>query len=464
MLNRENLHPYQEECVKHIVKNPYCGVFLEMGLGKTVSTLTALRQLIDGLEISRVLIVAPKRVAETVWEEETQRWSHLSSFRVSKVIGDPKARKKSLFKTDAELYIVSRDNIGWLAKTLVQEGKLNYFDTVVADELSSFKNRATERFKALNTLRPHIFRFIGLTGTPSPNSLMDLWPQIFLMDRGERLGKSITRYRNDYFLPAARSGMIVYSYSLRKGADQLIFNRINDICMSMKAVDYLQMPELIENFVEIPMPDELRKQYEKFERDMIMGLGTENEITAVNAAGLSNKLLQFANGAMYDDEKQVIPIHTLKLEALKEIIEDNPGKPVLVAWTYRFDRDRIMEYLSGYDIRELDGAEEINAWNRGEVPVMLAHPASAGHGLNLQAGGNIIVWFGQTWSLELYQQFNARLFRQGQKNGVVVHHLVLKGSHDEDVIAALKRKDKRQDALMESLKAKFDCYKNLFER
>ena len=332
---------------------------------------------------------------------------------------------------------------------------------LVIDELSSFKNHQSQRFKALRLARPWIKRVVGLTGTPAPNGLIDLWPQIYLMDRGERLGKTITKYRSTYFTPGRSNGYVVYNYNLQGGAEQAIRNKIGDICISMQAQDYLQMPMLTNNIVKLRMPKDLLDAYRKFEKDNIMKLvNTDNEveITALNAAGLSNKLLQFANGAIYDEDKNVYPIHDIKLEALEEIVEEACGKPVLVAWTYQFDRDRIMSYLSKYKPRELKTAKDIQDWNAGKVQLMLAHPASAGHGLNLQAGGNIIVWFGLTWSLELYQQFNARLYRQGQKQGVIIHHLCMTQTHDEDVISALRNKDKVQMSLMNSIKAKIDKY------
>ena len=332
---------------------------------------------------------------------------------------------------------------------------------LVIDELSSFKNHQSQRFKALRLARPWIKRVVGLTGTPAPNGLIDLWPQIYLMDRGERLGKTITKYRSTYFTPGRSNGYVVYNYNLQGGAEQAIRNRIGDICISMQAQDYLHMPMLTNNVIRLSMPDDIQDAYYKFEKDSIMKLvniNNEVEITALNAAGLSNKLLQFANGAIYDENKNVYPIHDIKLKALEEIVEEACGKPVLVAWTYQFDRDRIMTYLSKYKPRELKTAKDIQDWNAGKVQLMLAHPASAGHGLNLQAGGNIIVWFGLTWSLELYQQFNARLYRQGQKQGVIIHHLCMNQTHDEDVMLALRNKDRVQMSLMNSIKAKIDNY------
>ena len=458
MLKETDLHEYQKKAVEHIITHKYCGLFLEMGLGKTVSTLTAVEKLMyDYLEVNSVLVIAPKRVAETVWAEEAQNWEHLQHLTFSKIIGTEKQRLEAFHKK-ADIHIISRDNIAWLCG--ICASNLPY-DMLVIDELSSFKNHQSQRFKALRLARPWIKRVVGLTGTPAPNGLIDLWPQIYLMDRGERLGKTITKYRSTYFTPGRSNGYVVYNYNLQGGAEQAIRNKIGDICISMQAQDYLNMPMLTNNYVKLKMPKDILAAYHKFEKDSIMkliNLDNEVEITALNAAGLSNKLLQFANGAIYDEDKNVYPIHDIKLEALEEIVEEACGKPVLVAWTYQFDRDRIMKYPSKYKPRELKTAKDIQDWNDGKVQLMLAHPASAGHGLNLQAGGNIIVWFGLTWSLELYQQFNARLYRQGQKQGVIIHHLYMAQTHDEDVILALKIKDRVLMSLMNSIKAKIDYY------
>ena len=334
---------------------------------------------------------------------------------------------------------------------------------IVVDELSSFKSYKSQRWKALKLTQPCFKRFVGLTGTPAPNSLIDLWPQIYLMDRGTRLGKTITAYRSMYFRPGKSNGNVVYSYDLLPESDRLIHEKISDICISMKSQDYLKLPERTDNFISLSMPDELYDKYIDFEKDKVIELfepedGEEKEINAVNAAALCNKLLQFANGAIYDEDRNVYEVHDTKLEALKEIIDDANGKSVLVAWSFQHDRDRIMKYLKAYKPRELKKPQDIIDWNSGKVQVMLAHPASAGHGLNLQAGGNIIVWFGLTWSLELFQQFNARLYRQGQKNNVIIHYLVMKGTYDDEVIMALRRKDKRQSALMDSIKARIEKY------
>lgn len=461
MLTENNLHNYQKACVEHIIDNPFCGVFLDMGLGKTVSTLTAVNYLMnDYCEINSTLVIAPKRVAESVWQEEADKWNHLKHLRFSKIIG-PEAKRIEALKAKADVYIISRDNIAWLC-ALYGGGKLP-FDMIIIDELSSFKSYKSLRFKALRASQPYLKRLVGLTGTPAPNGLIDLWPQIYLMDRGARLEKTISRYREKYFRPGRTNGHVVYSYSLMENSENQIHEKISDICISMKAEDYLQMPLRTDNFIKLRMSEALKKQYQDFEKNKVLELINSNdeasEINVVNAAALSNKLLQFANGAIYDENRGVHGVHDIKLEALKEIVENSQGQPILVAWTFQFDRDRIKEALKAYSPRELKTNKDIEDWNAGKIQVMLAHPASAGHGLNLQAGGSIIVWYGQTWSLELYQQFNARLYRQGQQNHVIINHLILEGSHDEDVVFALKHKDKKQNNLMNSIKAKIERYK-----
>jgi SNF2 family DNA or RNA helicase len=436
-----------------------------MGLGKTVSTLTAINTLMyDYCEIGRVLVIAPKRVTESVWQEEAEKWGHLQHLSFSKIIGSEAQRMKAL-NTEADIHLISRDNIAWLC-ALYGGGPLPY-DMVVIDELSSFKSHKAQRFKALRSCRPFLRRLVGLTGTPAPNGLIDLWPQMYLIDRGDRLEKTITRYRDKYFKPGKTNGHIVYSYTLCENSEKLIHQKIGDVCISMKADDYLTMPLRTDNYIELLMPPALLQKYQEFEKESVLEVvdsdGDKSEVSAVNAAALSNKLLQFANGAVYEvtpeGDRKVHEVHDVKLDALKDIVEDANGQPVLVAWTFQFDRDRIMEHLKAYKPRELKTNKDIEEWNAGKIQVLLAHPASAGHGLNLQAGGNIIVWYGQTWSLELYQQFNARLYRQGQQKGVVVNHLVVKGTHDMDVIRALQSKDKKQNNLMSSIKAKIENYK-----
>lgn len=466
-MNVQDLHNYQKVCIKHIIDHPFCGVFLDMGLGKTISTLTAIESLkYDYCEISTVLVVAPKRVAETVWEEEAKNWDHTRHLKFSKIIGTERQRIAAI-KVKADIYVISRDNIAWLCSLFA--AKLPY-DMLVIDELSSFKAHQTQRFKSLRLARPWFKRVVGLTGTPAPNGLINLWSQMYLIDRGQRLEKTISAYRSRYFKPGASNGYVVYSYNLLSDSEKLIHEKIKDICISMRAEDYLEMPERIDNFVKVILPDKLQDMYKNFEKESIITLADEMKnngtatVNAVNAAALTNKLLQFANGAMYDENRNVVPIHDLKLEALKEIIESSDGKPVLVAWTYQFDRDRIMSYFRNLKPRELKTAQDINDWNAGKIQLMLAHPASAGHGINLQAGGNIIVWFGLTWSLELYQQFNARLYRQGQKQRTIIHHIVASGTEDENVVKALKSKDKMQNNLMNSIKAKLEVYKAFINR
>lgn len=459
-MNESNLHGYQKAAIDHIMKNTHSGLFLEMGLGKTVSTLTAIKKLMfEELEISRTLVIGPKRVVENVWDAECEKWEHLKNLRVSKIIGTVSERKKALRK-DADIYLVSRDNIAWLCG--LYGGSMLPFDMLVIDELSSFKNPQSVRFKALRGVQPSFKRVVGLTGTPAPNGLIDLWSQIYLLDRGERLGKFITRYREEYFRPGKRNGAIVYKYDLVKGGEARIHEKISDICLSMKAEDYLNLPKRIENIIKIVLPPDIQAKYDAFEKDQILqlfsGQPEDEAITAVNAAALSNKLLQFANGAIYDENKDWHEVHDLKIEALKEIIEDANGKSVLVAWTYRHDLYRIQEALKKYKPRELKSDKDIKDWNDGKIRVLMMHPASGGHGLNLQAGGHIIVWFGQTWSLELEQQFNARLDRQGQKNAVIVHKLMATKTLDVDVIRAQRNKNAKQNSLMEAIKARIEEY------
>lgn len=444
-------YDYQNYASEFIIKNPYCGLILDMGLGKTVITLSALWELIlDYFTVGRVLVIAPKRVAEDTWSREFLKWDHLTGLKISKVLGTKQQREDAL-KAEADIFIINRENVAWL----VENHKWN-FDTVVIDELSSFKSNKAQRFKALKKVRPQIKRMVGLTGTPSPNSLIDLWPQMYLLDMGERLGRYITGYRERFFVPDKRNKEIIYSYKLRPGAEQKIYSLISDICISMKACDYLQMPERIDSQVEVTMSDKEQKFYDQLENDMVLTVG-EDELDAVNAAALSNKLSQMANGAVYDENKKVIAIHDRKLDALDDLIEAANGKPVLVAYWFKHDKDRIKQR---FDVREIDTAKDIEDWNEGKIPVALIHPASAGHGLNLQDGGSTIIWFGLTWSLELYQQLNARLWRQGQQNTVVVQHIITKGTVDEDVMKALERKDAGQSALIDAVRARIGGREN----
>ena len=439
-------HNYQQFATDFILNQSICCLMLDMGLGKTVITLTALWQLaLDSFDVSKVLVIAPKRVAEDTWPKELAKWEHLSGLTSSLVLGSAAEREAAL-QRKAFLYIINRENVAWLVKSHYWD-----FDMVVIDELSSFKSNKAERFKAMKKVRPMVTRIVGLTGTPAPNTLLDLWPQMYLMDMGQRLGRFIGGFRDRFFLPDKRNWEIIYSYKPREGAEDAIYALISDICISMKATDYLDMPERIDNRIEVSMSPKERKLYDTFQKDMVLSIGDE-ELDAVNAAALSNKLLQMANGAVYGEDKKVIPIHDRKLDALEDLVEAANGKPLLVAYWYKHDLQRIKARFK--NARCIDTAKDIDDWNAGKIPLALIHPASAGHGLNLQDGGCTIVWFGLTWSLELYQQLNARLWRQGQKHTVVIHHIVTKGTHDEDVMRALENKDTRQSALIEAVRAR----------
>lgn len=457
-MDESNLHEYQRVAVQHIISHPYSALFLDMGLGKTVSTLTAVNRLMNQfLEVGKVLVIAPKRVAEDTWTTECAKWEHLHNLRVSKVLGTERQRKAALRET-ADLYVINRENVVWLVAQL--QGAWP-FDMIVIDELSSFKSNKAARFKALRQVRPMTSRVVGLTGTPAPNGLIDLWPQLYLLDMGERLEKTITAYRSKYFRPGRTNGQVVFDYQLNTGSDNAIYQKISDICISMKAKDYLSLPDLIEIPIGINFPENQMKQYEQFEKEQVLNLkDEEGDISAVNAAALSNKLMQFANGAIYDADKNVHEIHDAKLDALEEIVEAANGQPVLVFYAFRHDAMRIMKRLKAYHPKEIDGSEDIQAWNEGKIGVMLAHPASAGHGLNLQRGGHIMVWFSQPWSLELYMQASARLHRQGQEQPVRSYKLVAKGTIDEDVSKALEGKMDKQEALMAAVKARIKKYSN----
>lgn len=444
-LNRSLMHHYQQFCVDFIKDHPASGIFLDCGLGKSIIALTVLWDLaLDSFDVGKILVIAPKRVAEDTWPKELKKWEHLTGLTYSLVLGSKKQREEALQKK-AAIYIINRENVAWLVENYKWD-----FDTLVIDELSSFKSNKAQRFKALKKVRPKVQRVIGLTGTPAPNSLLDLWPQMYLLDMGERLGRFIGGYRDRFFKPDKRNKEIIYSYKPRDGAEESIYQLINDICISMKAVDFLDMPDKISNRIEVSMDKKEKELYEEFKREMIITLKGD-EIDAINAAGLSNKLLQMANGAVYGENKKVVSIHDKKLDALEDLIEAANGKPLLVAYWYKHDLERISKR---FDVRIIQTTEDIDDWNAGEIPVALIHPASAGHGLNLQDGGSTIIWFGLTWSLELYQQLNARLWRQGQKNTVVIQHIVTIGTHDEDVMRALESKDMRQSALIAAVKAR----------
>lgn len=444
-------HKYQKFAIDKVIETPYCGLFLDMGLGKTVITLTAINELINNrLEIEKVLIIAPLRVAKMTWSAEIEKWRHLRHLRLSKVLGTEKQRLAAL-EEDADIYITNRENTVWLVE---QYGRSWPFDMVVIDELSSFKSNNSKRFKALRKVRPLTKRVVGLTGTPAPNSLIDLWPQLYLLDRGERLGKTITAYRETYFTPGQRNWQtgVVYNYKLRKGADEEIYSLIGDICLSMKAEDYLEVPGLIEIPVEVELSKAEYKKYSELERDAILEINDTEDIAALTAATLSNKLLQLANGAVYDEHRAVHEVHNKKLDALEELIEAANGKPVIVYYNYKHDLDRIKARFK--EVRTLETEQDITDWNEGEITILALHPASAGHGLNLQEGGNTVIWFGLNWSLELYQQANARLHRQGQTSVVSCYLLVTKDTIDEQVLKALQAKEAGQDALLEAIKAK----------
>lgn len=444
------LHPYQKYAVQWIIDHPYCGLLLDMGLGKTLTTLTALEWMIDLLGgVKKTLIIAPLSVAKNTWPAEVKKWDHTKHLTTSLVLGTETKRIKAL-NQEADLYITNRENVTWLVNYYKRRWP---FDTVVIDELSSFKSSNATRFRALRKVRPLMNRVIGLTGTPAPNSLMDLWPELYLLDQGERLGKTIGSYRRSYFHPGAGDGHIVYKWELDQGAEPKIYDAISDIAVSMKSGDYLKLPPRTDNTVEVELRPGQMKQYKQLESDFILEAEEDGEITASNAAVLTNKLLQMADGAIYDDEKRVVHIHDQKLEALKSIIDEAQGQPVLVFYQYKHDLSRILEAIP--EAKALDvKSDDIDHWNCGEIPVMLAQPQSAGHGLNLQQGGHIIVWFSLTWSLEYYQQANARLDRQGQTQPVIVHHLVAKDTIDEQVLKVLQGKAKGQNALLEAVKAR----------
>jgi len=418
-----------------------------MGLGKTVSTLTAIDELMHNrFDIKRCLVIAPLRVAEDTWSRECQKWDHLNHIKISKVLGMERERIHAL-NSKADIYVINRENVEWLVDLY---GKHFPFDMVVIDELSSFKSPKSKRFRALRKVLSGVKRVVGLTGTPTPNGLLDLWSQMYLIDQGQRLGKSMTEYRDRYFVAARRNGYIVFSYDLKPSAERKIYESIGDVAISMSAKDWLAMPKRINNIVPVKMSDQALQTYKQLERDLLLPFA-DGDITVANAAVLSNKLLQLANGAIYSDDKKIVEIHNAKLDALGDLIEAANGKPMLVFYSYKHDAQRIAER---FVVRHLTDSKDIADWNAGNIPVLIAHPASTGHGLNLQDGGSTIVWFGATWSLELYEQANARLHRQGQKQSVIVHHLVANRTLDVDVMESLADKGNRQERLLEALKAR----------
>ena len=447
-------HEYQTFATEFILNHPLSAVLLEMGLGKSVITLTAIFDLcLDSFLIRKVLVIAPLRVAKDTWPAEIKKWDHLNGLTYAVAVGTEQERLSAL-KERTDIHIINRENVDWLVN---KSGITFDYDMVVIDELSSFKSCQAKRFKSLLKVRPFAKRVVGLTGTPSSNGLMDLWAEFRILDLGKRLGRYITHYRSRYFTPDKRNGQVIFSYKPMEGAEQKIYDAISDITISMRSADYLKLPECVINEVPVYLSEKERSVYDTFREDMVVRLKNV-EIDALNAAVLSGKLLQMANGAVYGEDKRVQYLHDRKLDALEDLIEGANGKPVLIAYWYQHDLDRIKERLLRLHIPFLEMKETgaIERWNSGEIPVVLIHPASAGHGLNLQAGGSTLIWFGLTWSLELYQQTNARLWRQGQQNMVVLHHIIAKGTIDEDVMKALKRKEKTQLSLIDAVKVNME--------
>ena len=448
-----SLHEYQEVTKDFVIRTPYAAVILDMGMGKTATTLSAINELMfDRYEVSKVLVIAPLRVANTVWSDEIEQWEEFNHLRYAKIVGTPKQRKAAL-ESDADIYIVNRENLPWLVEQCSPYFK---WDMVVIDELSSFKSWQSKRFKAFMAMRPHMKRVVGLTGTPSSNGLMDLFAEFKVIDGGERLGRFIGEYRSRYFREGRRNGNVVYDYIPMDYAECQIYDKIDDITISMKAMDYLEMPELISTKKVVHLTNKEKSDYKQFKKDYVLADLENGEVTAANAASLSNKLVQMANGAVYSDDHQVVSLHDQKLDALEDIIEAANGEPVLIAYWFKHDLQRIEERLAKLKIKGkvLKAEDDIREWNKGKISVGLLHPASSGHGLNLQKGGHHLVWFGLTWSLELYQQTNARLWRQGQQaETVVIQHIVTEGTIDEEILKALENKDAQQARLIEAVKA-----------
>lgn len=440
-------HGYQQRAKDYIVAHPAAGLFLEMGLGKTVITLTAVNELMCELfDVTRVLVIAPLRVAATVWAEEAEKWDHLRHLRFAKVLGPRQQRVEALHQ-EADVYVINRENIPWLVEHLHGEWP---FDMVVIDELSSFKSPQAARFKALRKVMPAVRRVVGLTGTPAPNGLIDLWSQVYLLDRGKALGRTLGAYRERYFTPGRRNGYTVFDWRLKEGSENAIFRALEGLCMSMRAEDYLELPERSDRLVEATMGPEAQRIYDRLKKEHAAMLAGR-AITAQSAAVVMGKLLQAANGAVYDDEHRAVMIHDAKMQVLEDLIEAANGQPVVVCYTFRHDLQRLMERFP--DARTLSTPEDVKDWNAGKIPILLIHPASAGHGLNLQAGGHIMIWFGLTWSLEQYQQANARLHRQGQTKPVQIYHIVTSGTVDERVLRILQQKGEGQDALIDAVRA-----------
>lgn len=451
-------HPYQQYCIDRVVKQPKIGLFLDMGLGKTIITLSAIYQLKYNLfQVRKVLIIAPKKVAEATWQREAAKWDGVGILRISTVLGSLNKRVQAL-NTPADVYIINRENVSWLVNHYKNDWP---FDMVVVDESSSFKSHRAKRFKDLANMYNHIKRMVLLTGTPSPNGLIDLWAQVYLLDRGQTLGRTYTSFREHYFDPDQRGRDVIYSYKPKADSNDAIMAAISGLCISMKASDYLELPPIVYNTVPVVLDSKAKKAYEEMERDAVLELfDAGEEITAMSAAALSTKLQQLANGAVYDDRRNVHEIHNCKIEAFMELIEQLNGKPVLVFYNFKHDCERLKAVLDKTDlrVRELKGAEAEFDWNSGKIDILLAHPASTAYGLNLQDGGNHVIWFGLNWSLELYQQANKRLHRQGQNEKVIIHHLISEGTRDEDMMEALDRKDQAQEYVLQSLKARIDKY------
>lgn len=439
-------HEYQSYAIKRIVEQKACGLFLEMGLGKTIITLSAISDLIALGDAHKVLVVAPLRVAQSVWAQEAQKWDHTQHLHTVRVLGNAASRRAALAQR-ADVYVINRENVAWLVDEV---GRKWDFDMVVLDELSSFKSRNSQRWKAMRKVRGKLKRIVGLTGTPAPNGLIDLWAQVFLLDGGDALERTLGGYRERYFRPGRSNGVTVYEWIPRQGAEDAIYKRLEGLCVSMKSVDHISMPERVDNAITVPLSAKARGIYREMERSMLVELQGE-VITASNAAAVTNKLLQLAQGCVYDEAGNWHVIHDAKLEALEDIVEAANGKPVLVYYAFKSDLGRLKCCFP--DAVELKSDEDVDRWNEGEIPMLLAHPDSAGHGLNLQSGGSIMVWFGLTWSLEKYQQANARLYRQGQKEAVVIHHIIAQGTVDERIMRVLAGKASLQDELMEAVKA-----------
>ena len=442
-------HEYQTYATEFILAHPVAAILLSMGLGKSVITLTALFDLcLDSFEIGKVLIVAPLRVARSTWPEEIRKWDHLQGLTYSVAVGT-EAERKAALRQQVSLHIINRENVQWLVE---QSGLPFDYDMIVVDELSSFKSYQAKRFRSLMKVRPMVKRIVGLTGTPSANGLMDLWAEFRLLDLGKRLGRFITHYRDEFFTPDKRNGQQIFTYKPKPGAEEEIYRRITDITISMKSTDYLHMPECVMNEVAVELYPTEQEAYSRMKQELVVQL-RDGEIDAINAAALSGKLCQMANGAVYGEDHLAVAFHDCKLDALEDLLEAANGNPVLIAYWFRHDLERIRKRFA---VREIQTSQDIADWNAGGIPVAVIHPASAGHGLNLQAGGSTLIWFGLTWSLELYQQTNARLWRQGQKNTVVIHHIITKGTIDEQIMKALQRKEKTQASLIDAVKAQLE--------